>query len=222
MKILLQNLRGLPYSLDIGDWDVGAMVRPLLAQKDQPGDTVDIGGRVDPYDLNVQKFIRGLVVPYGSIGVVTSVPGGYSVIGNPPGQLKVTFIGEVDDLVFLFAGSAGALTPAQHDALRQLIHFVDEGPGDGFPPGSTKVVTGGLFPTDITWWDQDPMVFPLTAKKIVSKTIERALGPATKLKPTPVVWTMYAADGVTVLQQLNDDITYVGVAETKRVRTVVV
>jgi hypothetical protein len=220
MKILLQNLHSRPYSLDIGDWDYGAMVRPLLQPFEQAGDTVDIGDRVDPYDLNIQKFIRGLVVPKGSVGIVTSVPGGYSVIGNPIGQLKVTFIGEVDDLVFLFAGTAGSLTPADHDALRQLIHFIDEGPGDGFPPGSFKVVTGGLFPTDITWWDSDPNVNP-GAKKIVQKAINRG-PPATIILPTPITWTMYAADGVTVLQQIRDDINYSGVAEVSRERTVLV
>lgn len=106
MKILLKNLGRLPYSLDIGEFDSG-MVRPLLAIKDTPGDTVDIGDRVDPWDLNVQKFVRSLVVPKGSVAQLTNVPGGYRIVGNPVGVLSVTFIQEADDLVFLFNPSSG-------------------------------------------------------------------------------------------------------------------
>lgn len=121
MRILLQNLRSLPYSLDIGDWDVGAMVRPLLAPRDQLGDTVDIGDRVSPWDLNVQAYVRGLVVPPGATRIVTTVPGGYSVTASPIGQLKVTFLETTDDLVFLFFG--GGLPAA--DSVGQVLFSVD-------------------------------------------------------------------------------------------------
>jgi hypothetical protein len=147
------------------------------------------------------------------------VPGGYRVTANPPGQIAVTFLEDPDDLVFLFFSATGGLTPAQHEVLRQLIHFLDEGPGPGFANPVVKIVTGGLFPTDITWWDSDPGLFPLTAKRIIQKTIDRSTFPATLVKPTPVVWKIYDTDGVTVLETATDVITYTGVAETKRTRT---
>lgn len=214
MRILLKNLRALPYSLDIGEFE-DSMVRELLAPQDLPGDTIDIGGRVNPWDLNVQKFIRGLVTPPGSTTVLTPVVDGYQLVGSPPGQVSATFLQDPDDLVFLFTSSGGSgITAAQHQTLRQLIHFVDEGPAGGFTSGATKVVTGGLFPTDVTWWDQDPL--NPGAKKIVQKTIDRS----DPVFPPSVTWQIYDTDGVTVLQTLVDAITYLNAAETQRVRTI--
>lgn len=106
MKILLQNLGGLPFSLDIGEFTDG-MCRDLLTPRGQVGDTVDIGGRVDPWMLNVQVFIRGLVIPPGSTPIRTDVTGGYQMTASPPGQLAVTFIAESNDLVFFDSGGGG-------------------------------------------------------------------------------------------------------------------
>ena len=47
----------------------------------------------------------------------------------------------------------GGLTEAQHKALRHLIHFIDDGPADGFASGAYKEVTGTVFPTYIVWWE---------------------------------------------------------------------
>lgn len=107
MRIILQNLGLRQYALDIGDWDFGHMVRPCLAPYGHAGDSVDIGSRVDPFDLNVQKFIRGLVVPPGSTRTLTAVSGGYEVTATPAGQCKVTFLEDTDDLAFLFFAGLG-------------------------------------------------------------------------------------------------------------------
>lgn len=223
MRILVQNLGDLPYALDLGEFDDG-MVRPRLQPYGCADDTTDIGARVDPWTLNTDGAIAGmrqLVVPRGSLRIITQVPGGYRVTATPRGQLSVTFLEDPDDLVFLFfGGSSGTgLTADEHERLRQLIHFVDEGPAHGFASGMTKVVTGGLFPTDITWWSADPGMFP-GAVRIVRKTIDRSTGGATSVKPTPITWTIYATDGTTVLQSLQDDVVYSGIAELKRIRTI--
>lgn len=108
-------------------------------------------------------------------------------------------------------------TESDHDSVRQLVHFLDEeGPGHGFSSGAARVITGGLFPTDVTWWTEDPI--NSSAKKILKKTIDRTNPSA----PTPIVWTIYSNDGTTVLQQLRDDVVYSGITEIQRVRTVLV
>lgn len=109
----------------------------------------------------------------------------------------------------------GGLTEDQHKTLRQLIHFIDEGPACGFASGAYKEVTGMPFPTSIVWWESSSKT-----KKIVEKIITRSGGGATNMKPTPIVWKMYDTDGSTVLCTVSDAITYSGVTETSRTRTI--
>jgi hypothetical protein len=112
----------------------------------------------------------------------------------------------------------GGISEAQHKTLRHLIHFIDEGPGDGFASGATKTVTGGLFPTSILWRDS-------AGNKLVEKLIERSAGSATNLKPTPIKWKIYDGAGDApgnVLFTISDAITYTGVSESGRIRTITV
>lgn len=111
-------------------------------------------------------------------------------------------------------GGAG-LSKAQHDVLRSLIHFIDDGPADGFVSGAFKEVIGGVFPTSLIWWESAAKL-----KKIVEKTITRSGGGATKVKPTPIMWEVYDTDGSTVLVTVSDAITYSGVFESTRTRTI--
>ncbi len=122
------------------------------------------------------------------------------------------------DMVFTDANTGPTtlsqiLTDLEHRTIRQLIHFIDEGPAEGFVSGATKTVTGGLFPTLVEWKTQGGLL-------IVDKTITRSGGAATTLKPTPIVWRMYDTDGTTVLVTVSDAITYSGVNEVSRVRTI--
>jgi hypothetical protein len=109
------------------------------------------------------------------------------------------------------------LTKEQHDALRSLIHFIDDGPAEGFPSLSYKEIlpAGSPFPTQVIWWESSSKL-----KKIVEKTITRSGGGATNPKPTPIVWKMYDTDGTTVLVTVSDAITYSGIFEVSRTRTI--
>ena len=111
------------------------------------------------------------------------------------------------------AADAEFLTLGYHPLAPQLIHFIhDGGPGGGFPnPPYTETVTGGLYPTLEEWTDN-------IGTKIASKAMERSAGGATPVKPTPITWRVYNADGVTGLQAV-DVITYTGIYPTSRVRT---
>jgi hypothetical protein len=114
--------------------------------------------------------------------------------------------------VFNLRSGAG-LTAEQHKALLQLTHFIDEGPAEGFASGATKEIDGGLFPTEIRWKRADTTL-------LVKKTITRSGGGATNLAPTPIVWRIYDTDGTSILSTVSDTISYSGVAETGRTRTI--
>lgn len=109
----------------------------------------------------------------------------------------------------LVAG-AGGLTILGHRTLRQLIHFIDNGPAEGFASGAYREIAGTVFPSAIIWWDTSSKV-----NKIVEKTISY-----TSSLPTTIVWKMYDTDGSTVLATVTDAINYSGVFETNRTRTI--
>ena len=96
-------------------------------------------------------------------------------------------------------------------------HFIDEGPGYGFATGAYKetLPSGDMFPTSVVWWESN-----LKTKKIVEKTITRSGGGATNIRPTPIVWNIYDTDGVTILHSVSDSISYNGVVELSRTRTI--
>ena len=102
------------------------------------------------------------------------------------------------------------ISTAQHKTLRHLIHFIDNGPADGFASGAYRETTGTTFPTAIIWYDKSGT----GKKKIVSKEIVWS-GPF----PTTITWKMYDASE-TLLATVSDSLTYSGPFETSRVRTI--
>jgi hypothetical protein len=118
--------------------------------------------------------------------------------------------------VDLLASSAGGISAGEHKVLRQLIHFIDDGPAEGFASGAYKEVlpSGSLFPTQLVWWESSSKL-----KKIVEKIITRT-GAGTNLKPTPVKWKVYDTDGTTVLWTISDAIVYSGLVVSTRTRTI--
>lgn len=110
----------------------------------------------------------------------------------------------------LRAGSG--LSAGAHGALRQLIHFIDEGPAEGFVTNAYLEITGTLFPSAIIWWESSAKL-----KKIASKEVTWT-GPF----PATVTWKIYDTDGSTVLATVTDTLTYSGPFETSRTRAIVV
>jgi hypothetical protein len=113
----------------------------------------------------------------------------------------------------LIAGSGG-LTEDAHKVLRQLIHFIDDGPAEGFTSGAYKetLPSGSVFPTSEIWWESSSKL-----KKIVSLATTW-----TGVNPTQEIWDIYDTDGSTSLATITDSISYTGVFETSRTRTIVV
>lgn len=122
---------------------------------------------------------------------------------------------ELDGYVQSIIGSGGSggggLTPAQHETLRQLIHFIDEGPGNGFASGAFKVIVGQPFPSSITWYTDNTQ-----AKKLVRKSITYDA----QMFPTIISWNMYDLDGVTVIHNVTDTVTYINAFESTRTRAI--
>jgi hypothetical protein len=103
--------------------------------------------------------------------------------------------------------SGGGISENQHPTLLQLIHFLDEGPAEGFG-SAAKTVTGSVFPTQTLWRRSDN-------SKLVQQDVVWS-----GAVPTTVVWRIFAADGVSVLATVTDTITYAGVFETGRTRVI--
>jgi hypothetical protein len=115
----------------------------------------------------------------------------------------------VKTLTDLVAGTGG-LTAEGHKILRQLIHFIDDGPAEGFASGAYKEVTGTVFPTAVVWYDSSGV----GKKKIVEKLLTWA-----GVNATTIVWKIYDA-AETLLATVTDTISYSGVFETSRTRAI--
>lgn len=105
----------------------------------------------------------------------------------------------------------GGLSAVTHKTLRQLIHFIDDGPAEGFASGSFKEIlpAANPFPTSEVWWESSSKL-----KKILELTTTRNANQT----PATEEWKMYDTDGSTVLVTLTDTIAYSGVFETTRTR----
>lgn len=100
-----------------------------------------------------------------------------------------------------------------HRSVRDLIHFIDDGPALGFASGAFKetLPSADPFPTSEIWWESAAKL-----EKIVELTITRDA----QKKPTTEVWQMYDTNGVTVLETVTDTIAYSGPFETTRTRAI--
>jgi len=109
--------------------------------------------------------------------------------------------------------ASGGLTEEQHKALRQLIHFISEGPAEGFASGAYKetLPSGNPFPTSAIWYNESGE----SKKKIVELLVTYN---ADKTHATET-WKMYDAAEV-LLVTVTDTISYSGVFETSRTRTI--
>jgi hypothetical protein len=110
-------------------------------------------------------------------------------------------------------GGGGGLTPDEHETLRQLIHFIDEGPGHGFAATAYKIVlpTGNPFPTSMTWYLDAGLTIKLVDKLITYNAMKF---------PIVLEWRMYDTDGVTIIHTVTDTITYSSAFESTRTRMV--
>lgn len=163
----------------------------------------------DQYQFTVVESIvdssgEGTLAIYHPTGA-TRVTVDTSGLTNVSGSTLQAVLSSIDTAISETSG----FTADVHKTLRQLIHFIDEGPADGFTSGCTKTTTGFPFVTSEVWRLPD-------TKKIVELTITR------NSNQVPIIeeWKMYDVDGVTVVGTVTDTYTYEGIFETSRVRTI--
>jgi hypothetical protein len=114
--------------------------------------------------------------------------------------------------LIVLPGCKPGISPTQHETLRQAIHFIDNGPGDGFASGAYRVNIGGAFPTAIIWYLDTTMT-----QKLVSKDITYS----NNVFPTTIQWQVYQPDGITVAHTVIDTIEYDYPFEINRTREII-
>jgi hypothetical protein len=142
-------------------------------------------------------------------------PVGASGVGVNPARISgvtsTNLQGALEEIAFT---ASSAMTPFEHETLRQLIHFLDSGgPGDGFTSGAYREILplGNPFPTSVTWYTDSTKT-----QKIVEKLITLS-----GIVPTSITWNMYGTNGITIVESLTDTIFYINnVFESHRVRTI--
>jgi len=99
----------------------------------------------------------------------------------------------------------------EHAALRQLAHFADDsGPFETF--ASSFCQTGPIpFPTASIWYTDNSMTQKIV-EQLVTYNSNRTI--------SQIQWRVYASDGVTPIATATDNITYSGIFETSRTRTI--
>lgn len=130
---------------------------------------------------------------------------------NEPHKLFLQNAGVVNGLQA--NGSGAGVSESDHQVIRQLIHFIDDGPADGFTSGAYKVIVGQPFPSSITWY-----VDSTQTQKIVEKLIIRD---NSTQNPIIVTWNLYNTDGTTIVHSVVDNVVYDSSFESTRTRTII-
>jgi hypothetical protein len=192
--------------------------------KVSPGDIVVItGGSADgTYTVDTiidqqQLTVVEAIVDTAAIGTLD--------IFNPAGATRVGF--DINNLINItgnnlqealesidsqLVGNGGFLTLADHQTIRHLIHFIDEGPAEGFTTGAYKEVVGAPFIESETWY---------TSVAKTHKIVELLITRNSQKLPTTEVWNIYSTDGTTTIATITDAYSYNGIYETSRTRTIV-
>lgn len=146
------------------------------------------------------RFLSGSVLP-AEPGVMSYVTGSGAISGSG------LYLYEEDIVV----GPLRKLISSEsHARLRQFIHFAGyDGPFEGFS-GAVKDTDTGIFSSGSIWYTDSSR-----EKKIIDKSITRS-----GILPTEITWNLYDSDGVTVTKVATDEVTYSGMFEQSRTRTI--
>lgn len=138
---------------------------------------------------------------------------GAKSVGFDPTGLVVTTAKNVQDAIRDVAQNATGISSSQHAVIRQLIHFISEGPAEGFASGAYKEILplANPFPTSIIWY---------TDISKTNKIVEKIISYNTNKTPSTIIWKMYDTSNI-LLVTVTDTISYSGVFELSRIRTII-
>jgi hypothetical protein len=98
-----------------------------------------------------------------------------------------------------FSGNGGGLT----NISRKLINYINIGPVEEYTSSYLEILpVNSLYPLSSTWYTDGTKT-----KKIYEEFYQRS-GSGTQMNPNPITYKLYKEDGVTVLIQAVDTITY--------------
>jgi hypothetical protein len=180
----------------------GIVVQPALSHTFNQRDFVNFPYLAD----HVAKAVRAKLISAVTAEGEALTPERVLALGRGIHAHTHAPIGGVDPLA-----SGGGMSPADHERLRQLIHFVDDGPGASSLLATFRetLPSGDPFPTSVTWWNSG-------AKTV--KFLEQLITRDADQFPIQEVWNLYDITGTLVVESLTDTITYDGPVEVSRVR----
>jgi hypothetical protein len=162
-------------------------------------------------DDSSDKTITGVYTFDRANGGTLIVPAGSAFPGTPvAGELFWR-----TDLTALYrrntANTAWDAISGSGSAQRRLQDFINA-PAEGYTSGAYRTITmGAVAPSNITWWTDNT-----ATEKIFEVNYTRNAAQCA----TTVEWKVYDTGGVTVLSTITDTITYSGIIETSRTRTI--
>jgi hypothetical protein len=159
--------------------------------------------------------------PVNGGGGSSSIASASYVLVNPTGSLPFarTLSGSTGVVITDLGAGNGILvsllspfTSASHGDTRQLIHFIDDGPASGMLASAYKETLpfNSPFPTSEIWWTSPAKTLKLLQHEITRSVIQL---------PVTESWKMFDSNGSQV-EGVLDVITYSGVFETSRTRTI--
>lgn len=127
-------------------------------------------------------------------------PDGLTVISTVTEDITYSGAFEVSRLRTIVAGSSD----------NKLLYFIGA-PAEGWASGAYRTITGGAFPSNMTWWTSSAQ----TARIMESNYTRNAQKQATTIEHK-----LYATDGTTVISTITESVVYSGVLELNRTRTI--
>lgn len=166
------------------------------------------------YFIGDGSFLTNL--PSGGMGDITAVYAGTNLSGGGNANdvtlsLTSSITGGLNNILGVtlisssvvsgtFSGDGGNL----QNISRKLINYINNGPVEEYNNPYLEVTPfNSAFPTSSIWYTDNTKT-----KKVYEEYYERYSGSATLINPNPITYKLYKSDGVTILIQATDTVTY--------------